>query len=259
MLLLIFFLLIVMLFAVVIVNQLLVHKAFYTIERNVLLAEPEWERIDRNTFRLTASIDNSTLPSLLILGDCMALSTGATSYSARLHSLARSELASSYRVHCYGRIGATTKDIASHVDEWAMHAKVVWLFAGPNDIKNLRIFSFYKNLSTLFKTIRQRTHAETIIWSIGDISSVPSTPILLRPLAYIMQVLCEKWAIRAAHENDILLLRIMQNESQDPFIMYPETFYAPDIFHPSDIGYSYIFQQFKQLLTQTNATSSSVS
>lgn len=236
---------VIVLYVLVVRNELRTYELLYLLEKKKLTEEAEWTVIDAKTFSSTDQVSQPGSAKILVLGDCMALSTGATESQNRLHNIMRTAYSGQVRVNCFGVIGGGVHDLVRMQDSWSQHADVVVLFVGPNDVKRFRVNSFRNTLGELFSLISKNTRAKKIVWVMGDVSSVPAVPYVLRPLAVAVQYLFERIARNVAGVHSIELVHVMYKSESDPFWTNPETFYAPDMFHPSDVGYAYIFEQIR--------------
>jgi hypothetical protein len=220
--------------------QIQMYATFSRLERDVVRRDTSLTQIDLSTFSAKVGVGNSTV---LVLGDCMAVSCGVTESGKRIHHTLLDLLGPSHTVRVWGRIGAQVEEVYARADSWAQHAEEVVLFVGPNNITHGNIWNLIPAVELLLHTILAQTHARRVYWVVGSPAVVPAAPY---PIRIILR--CVSWwqaqRIRTLQKTipQLTVVSVMDGKEGCPFARNPDTYFALDMFHPSEVGYAYIAQ-----------------
>jgi lysophospholipase L1-like esterase len=187
---------------------------------------------------------------ILIIGDSMALSCGAKTHEAKLHRRIVDTYKDKVYVHAVGKFGATTKDIPlllSHLPADA-HFDSALLFIGANDVVHLHIFHLTKHLQHAAELIESRS--EEICWAIGDPDMVPIITKKIHRIVSWVNMRAQRTLKKRIHLVHTRFLHIMSNNHEDPFRRHPDIYFSADGYHPSDIGYRYIYKRYDEEVLQ---------
>jgi lysophospholipase L1-like esterase len=198
---------------------------------------------DRATLRLDRTFqvggdDNHPL-RLAWLGDSTGAGIGASGEDAAVVTLVARELGRSVELRVLAQSGARIADVLGEqlprlprVD-----ADVVVLAVGGNDVTHLTSGSlFAARYDLVLEALRRIGPAQIVSVGIGDFGTVPRIPQPLRAIVEWRGRALDELIRDATARHDVPYVDLY-GETGPVFGVSPGRYYAPDGFHPNDLGY----------------------
>jgi lysophospholipase L1-like esterase len=226
-------------------NRFYTEAFMYHLYKHILNIDPEDTTFSDNVIQ--AVVGNPFAPiKILIIGDSMALSCGAKTHEAKLHRKIVDTYKDRVYVHTIGKFGAKTTDIPLLIEHLPKHVHfdTTLLFIGANDIVHLHFFHFTKKLRVIAELLHART--DTVCWAIGDPDMVPIITKKIRLIINWVNKRAQRIIKKHFSHEGLTFLHIMKNNHDDPFRKHPEIYFSADGYHPSDVGYLYIFKRYNE-------------
>ncbi|MFM2415267.1 MAG: hypothetical protein RI911_960 [Candidatus Parcubacteria bacterium] len=226
-------------------NRFYTEAFMYHLYKHILNTDPEDTTFADNIVQAVSG--NPFAPiKILIIGDSMALSCGAKTHEAKIHRRIVDTYKDKVYVHAIGKFGAKTTDIPKLLEHLPkdMHFDTALLFVGANDIVHLHIFHFTKKLRHISELLR--TKSDEVCWAIGDPDMVPIITKKIRAIINWVNNRAQRIIKKQFSRDGVVFLHIMKNNHEDPFRRHPDIYFSADGYHPSDVGYKYIFKRYNE-------------
>jgi|GEM_PF-4812945 len=175
--------------------------------------------------------------TVTILGDSTAVGTGASDYTKTYHYqfLARHADRYSFDVKNKGVVGARTADLARQIESMR-ESDIAIITIGGNDVTHGTAWaSVERDLASALGTVSQKAK-RVVLLTPGDLGDVLIVPYPLRRYWASKSPVLSKLATRVAGDKKITHIDIYALGGTQ-FRDEPYTYYATDLFHPSDAGY----------------------
>lgn len=193
-------------------------------------------RLDR-TFQVGE--ENGQSLRLAWLGDSTGAGIGASGAEAAVVTRVARDLGRSVELRVLARSGAKVGDVLGEqlprLPE--IEADVVVLAVGGNDVTHLTSESlFERQYDLLLEAVRTLDPSEIVSVGIGDFGTVPRIPEPLRSLVAWRGRALDELIRRATARYGVAYVDLY-GETGPVFSVSPGRYYAPDGFHPNDLGY----------------------
>jgi lysophospholipase L1-like esterase len=175
--------------------------------------------------------------SVTILGDSTAVGTGASDYTKTYHYqfLERHKSIYSFDVENRGVVGARTADLARQIESMRQ-SDIAIISIGGNDVTHgTEWVSVERDLESALGAVSQKTR-RVVLLTPGDLGDVLIVPYPLRRYWATKSPKLSALASRVAGSAKITHVDIYALGGTQ-FRDEPYTYYASDLFHPSDAGY----------------------
>ncbi|HEV3473999.1 MAG TPA: SGNH/GDSL hydrolase family protein [Actinomycetota bacterium] len=173
------------------------------------------------------------------LGDSTGAGIGASGAEAAVVTLVASELGRPVELRVLARSGARVGDVlAQQLPRLAdVDADAVVVAVGGNDVTHLTSEDLFEAQYDLLLDTLARLPSSTIVSvGIGDFGTVPRIPQPLRALVAWRGRALDELIRKVTSRHDVAYVDLY-GETGPVFAVDPGRYYAPDEFHPNDLGY----------------------
>ncbi len=207
--------------------------------------------VSRNIVARTVpySLSGSTWTTLLVIGDSTAVWVGATTPDESIAGLLTKYIGAT-RVENHGVSWAVVADVHEQVKKIReKEYDYVLLQIWGNDMTRFHdLDTVVEDYEALIASLpKSKT---LIVMSCGNLGD---SRIFPRAMWYIYESISRSYKARFAEivtKHGGIYVDLFDEHPVDPFYLSPDTYFAPDYFHPSSIGYAYWFTKVQARLEE---------
>ncbi len=182
--------------------------------------------------------------SLLVLGDSTAVWVGADNPDDTIAAMLAKYIGAT-RVENRWVSWAVVADVYSQIEKVeAKEYDYILLQIGGNDMTRLHdLGRVAKDYESLMLSLPK--HKNLIVMSCGNLGGARIFPSII---GYLYERVSRSYHAKFSEivtRHGGVYIEIFDERAVDPFIREPELYLAPDLFHPSSIGYKYWFTKLE--------------
>lgn len=207
--------------------------------------------ISKNLIKETVKFSNEsndTKKTLLVLGDSTAYGVGASKTEDSLPALVASFVGATYTEN-YSISGAKIENLESQIQKIKRNQyDLILLQIGANNIvARDDVDESSKKLEEKLQEL-QKLSKRVVLLTAGDVGGALAIPFPFRSYYKNLTLTYHEKFQALADRVGVTYVNLYDEPSVDPFILQPEVYFAPDMFHPSSEGYKVWFTKVQKQL-----------
>ncbi|MCA9389667.1 MAG: SGNH/GDSL hydrolase family protein [Candidatus Magasanikbacteria bacterium] len=188
---------------------------------------------------------NLTTERILIIGDSTAYGTGASSPENSLAGLLGKRYPNAAIIN-EGVNGMRIHELKEALEELDDESfRLIQIHIGGNDIVHGTDPAEYKNDLTAVLQKANTMSSHVILVTCGNVGTAPLLPYLSRWYFEKRTREIRDISIEVTKQFHVDYVDLFHEKDEDPFAQEPKKYYAKDLFHPSNDGYAFWYEQIR--------------
>ncbi|HPF95478.1 MAG: SGNH/GDSL hydrolase family protein [Candidatus Magasanikbacteria bacterium] len=188
---------------------------------------------------------NLTTERILIIGDSTAYGTGASSPETSLAGLLGKRYPNAAIIN-EGVNGMRIHELKEALEELDDESfRLIQIHIGGNDIVHGTDPAEYKKDLTAVLQKANTMSSHVILVTCGNVGTAPLLPYLSRWYFEKRTREIRDISIEVTKQFHVDYVDLFHEKDEDPFAQEPKKYYAKDLFHPSNDGYAFWYEQIR--------------